>query len=406
MSLDGGGPARAASIRERNERLVLRLIFRKGPLSQSEAAKLTGLKPPTVFRIFSELERAGLIAADPSRRAEPSERKGRRPQDYRVVPSAAYAVGVDFWAGSAAAVVQDFSSRLVASRLASFEDPPDAESAQAAIETIIREVLAEAGVGSEALLGIGVGAPGSVSVDEGVVHFYSRIPGMRGYPLGARLKERFGVPVSVHNNASVVAMAEHRYGVASGVGSLFAFLIRSGLGGAYLQGGKALVDRGRTAFEVGHLSVDMRGQPCSCGNSGCLETYLSEDAFLAAASGFIGTAGGGEGIAALDRALAEGRPGLEEALAPSLAIASAAVRNIRRLLAPEAVLFVTRSAALSSRLAVAASADEDCDDGRFGPPGAPVLAAAYDPLLACRAACDLVYDAFFEGGISIAKEEP
>jgi predicted Rossmann fold nucleotide-binding protein DprA/Smf involved in DNA uptake len=105
MNLDGGGPARAASIRERNERLVLRLIFRKGPLSQSEAAKLTGLKPPTVFRIFLELERAGLIAADAGRRPGPAERKGRRPQDYRVVPSAAYAVGVDFWAGSAAAVV-------------------------------------------------------------------------------------------------------------------------------------------------------------------------------------------------------------------------------------------------------------------------------------------------------------
>jgi len=397
---DEGGPARAASIRERNERLILKLVFRDGKLSQSGAASRTGLKPPTVFRLFAELEKKGLIAPDAGLRGESVEKKGRRPLYYKVVPEAAYVLGFDLWAGSAAALLQDFSGRRVAFKSIAFSRPPDAEGALRAIEGLAAAILEEACVPSERLLGIGMGAPGSVSVDRGIVHYYSRIPGMRGFPLGERLEASFGAPVYVHNNASVVAMAEHRYGAARGARSLFSFLVRAGLGGAYLQDGNPITDRGRTAFEVGHLSVNMSGPPCACGSRGCLENILSEDAMLRA----VGAATACANLEALDALIAARDPVAEQALAPALEAAAAAVRDIRRLLAPEAVMFVSRSAALSERLAEA-SAGPEAGDERFTPLGGTVLAAEYDPPLACRAACDLAYDAFFAGGAWGGKEE-
>lgn len=396
MMQDDPHPERAHLIRERNQRLVLRLIFRQGALSQSKAVQRTGLKAPTVFRIFSDLELHGLIEAvhgDDTPNVK-NRKKGRRPVNYRIRADAAYVVGVDFWARSAAAVIQDFAGSLIAQRELCFASPPSAEDAVDIIADLIRDMLGEAGIGTEKLLGIGVGAPGSVSVTTGVVHFYARIPGMTEYPLAQSLQQRFSVPVVVTNNASIVALAEHRYGQAHGVSSLFLFLVRAGVGGAFIQNGKLVSDRNRTAFEVGHLSIDPAGKACSCGNRGCLELYLNEDAVCDALSSLQPC----RGIEDIERILAMGGSEVDAAIAPILEVSTHAVRDIRRILAPEAVVIVTRSAKLSERLAAAASVDYAHNDQRFGPAGARVIASEYSPTLACKAACDLVYEEYFARG--------
>lgn len=403
MTQEDQHPERAHLIRERNQRLVLRLIFRLGALSQSKAVQRTGLKAPTVFRIFSDLERRGLIEAfhgDDSRIAI-KRKKGRRPVNYRIRADAAYVVGVDFWARSAAAVIQDFAGNLVAERGLCFASPPSAEDALDIIASLIRDMLGESAISTEKLLGIGVGAPGSVSATTGVVQFYARIPGMTEFPLAQRLRKRFSVPVVVTNNASIVALAEHRYGQAHGVSSLFLFLVRAGVGGAFIQNGKLVSDRSRTAFEVGHLSIDPAGKPCSCGNQGCLELYLNEDAVCNALSSLQPCTG----IDDAERILAHGGPGTDAALTPLLEVSTHAVRDIRRLLAPEAVVIVTRSAHLSERLAAAASVDYAHNDQRFGPPGARIIASEYSATLACKAACDLVYEEYFARGHEFRNSE-
>ncbi|MDH7484083.1 MAG: ROK family transcriptional regulator [Spirochaetales bacterium] len=392
---------RARFIRERNQRLILRLMFRAGLLSQSKAVQKTGLKAPTVFRIFTELEQKGLIEAangtDVGRHGEDPQpaRKGRRPLEYRLKPDAAYIVGIDFWARSAAAVVQDFAGNQIASRSLCFSSPPSADEACAIIAHLIRDMLDGAGIDSQRLLGIGVGAPGSVGALTGVVHFYSRIPGMIEYPLGARLQEAFAAPVIVTNNASIAALAEERYGKAHGAASLFCFLVRAGVGGAYLQNGKLISDRSRTAFEVGHLSMDPHGRECSCGNRGCLELYLNEDAACAALSALAPC----PDMETLDAIIAQGSPEVERLLEPLLEAASHAVKDIRRLLAPEAIAIITRSKAFSELIVKAASADLVNFDARFGPSGARLIASEYNAQLACKAACDLVYEAFFSHGL-------
>jgi len=389
-------PERAHLIRERNQRLVLRLIFRTGILSQSKAVQRTGLKAPTVFRIFSDLEREGLIEAvsEPSSRSPKNRKKGRRPVNYCIRSSAAYVVGIDFWAQSAAAIIQDFAGNLVAERGVCFASPPSAEDALDIIANLIRDMLVESSIDRSKLLGIGVGAPGSVSVSSGVVQFYARIPGMNEFPLGERLRSLFSVPVIVTNNASIVALAEERYGQARGVSSLFLFLVRAGVGGAFIQNGKLVSDRSRTAFEVGHLSIDPSGLACSCGNRGCLELYLNEETVCTALSQIEPCAG----IEDAERILSANNPEVDAALKPILEISAHAVRDIRRLLAPEAVIIVTRSKSLSEHIAQAASADFERNDQRFGPPGARIIASEYNPVLACKAACDLVYEEYFAHG--------
>ncbi len=408
-------PLRSADIRARNEKLVLSIIRGRRGVSQSEVAQLTGLKPPTVFRIFQVLAEQEFIVSCPEGetgggREEPSsdgggERKGRRPAYYCVNRRARYAIGLDFWARSASAVVVDFAGTPIYRKVLAFdehehehrlrhEERQDGGSSRTtAQETVDRlmqllsEAMEAAGIDERQLLGIGVGAPGMVDIREGVVVRYPRIPGMDGYPLQAELQKRFGVPVHLHNNAAVIALSEYRYGSVRGRQSVLTLVVRAGVGGAFIQDGTLFVNQDRTALEVGHTTVDPAGPQCRCGRHGCLETYLSEEALRRDA-----------GAADIDAFFAAVAQGEVEALsvvqraAEKLLIALYGLLNSFN---PEAVLIVTRSDALSRRLSDAIR-DQLVRQSPFVTAAErDIVPHAYDPVIAGQGAADLVFDSFF-----------
>ena len=102
MALDIG-PLRASDIRQQNEKIVLRLIHDSGArgISQSEVVLTTGLKAPTIFRIFSFLEESGYIepiesAPKQNEEVHRQEKRGRRPVVYRAKADARYVLGIEF----------------------------------------------------------------------------------------------------------------------------------------------------------------------------------------------------------------------------------------------------------------------------------------------------------------------
>lgn len=396
-------PLRSADIRARNEKLVLSIIRGRAGTSQSEVSQLTGLKPPTVFRIFQGLEEQELIrscapggedggvprAAGERRSGErrTGERKGRRPAYYCVNPGALYVVGVDFWARSASAVVVDFAGTPVYRRVVDLDEETGSEETLARLVELIEGAIDAAGIDTERLLGIGVGAPGMVDLADGVVMRYPRIASMSGFPLRARLEERFGVPVHLHNNAAVVALSEYRYGSVRDRRSVLTLVIRSGVGGAFIQGGTLFVNHDRTALEVGHIVVDPDGPACRCGRRGCLETYINEDV-LRRAAGAPDVTDYFERIAAGEEAALAGLAAPAEKL-------TVAIYSLLNILNPEAILIVSRSQALSERLSAtvrealaavppfASAAERD------------IVPHEYDPVIAGQGAADLVFDSFF-----------
>ncbi len=397
-------PLRSADIRARNEKLVLSLIRRQSGLSQSQVAQLTGLKPPTVFRIFQVLEEQGFISncvedaerlserqgekrSDPPVERSEGERKGRRPAYYCVNPDALYVVGVDFWSRSASAVVVDFAGAPVYRDVVDLNGLTGVEEILERLEALITEAIDQAGIDRDRLLGIGVGAPGMVDLESGVVLRYPRIDGMDGFPLRERLEEVFGVPVHLHNNAAVIALSEYRYGSVLGRRSVLTLVLRAGVGGAFIQNGALFVNHHRTALEVGHLVVDPSGPECRCGRRGCLETYLSEEVLRREAE-----------VPSIEDFFARLAAGDEEVLRTldeAKAHLVTAVYSLLNTLNPEAVLIVTRSQALSEVL---------CDALRESLGSLRPFAAAvqrdivpheYDPVIAGQGAADLVFDGFF-----------
>lgn len=259
-------------LRAINKQRVLKLIRAAGPISRADAAQQCGLTRPTISAVVSELMDEGWIEE-----VGIGESSGGRPPILlRFNPRARWVVGAELGAGHVRAVLADLSGQVVR-RVKHRVSSSDPAIEVGRLEASIAEVL-EATPTSPArpvpVAGIGVGVTGLVGRTAGLWR-YSPHYAVRDFPLARRLRERFGLPVTIENDARAMAWGERSFGGAKGVETLA--YIRVGVGiGAGLIIGSALYDGAHAgAGELGHTVVEESGPRCRCGSSGCLETLAS-----------------------------------------------------------------------------------------------------------------------------------
>ncbi len=151
------------------------------------------------------------------------------------------------------------------------------------IADLIHDVIRASGQSKEAIGGIGIGVPGVLDLERGLVVFLPNLPGnWPNVPLRDRIKELVGLPVYLLNDARAMTFGEWKYGAGRGVDTMACFTLGTGVGGGLVIDGKLHLGIGGTAGELGHTSIDMNGPTCGCGNRGCLEVYASGPAIAAA----------------------------------------------------------------------------------------------------------------------------
>ncbi|TVR71358.1 MAG: ROK family transcriptional regulator [Spirochaetaceae bacterium] len=375
---------RSNDIREANEKLVLNLIFQNNTISQSQVVQQTGLKAPTVFRIFAKLENAGFIRPCslenlPDEPIE-TERKGRRPSYFCVEPGCGYAIGVDFSTSGAAVILVDFRNQVIYRDSTEFSDPPDRDTTLSVIEHIIRRALEETGVAAESVIGIGLAAPGVVDTVNGVVLEYLRIEGLSGFSLRGHFESIFETPVYVHNNASVIASGAYHYGAARDEPSLLAVLVRFGVGAALVNHGQIFLNGTNTALEVGRTSTCAASAEDVAGDRSTLEMMIAEQPLLTRLKETFPVADWLEADRELTVAQASA------ALTRERLTFGMSVRNLYHVFHPDAILLISRYRLLSEFLA---------ESVRAALPERRVIAMVYDPVQACYGATDLVFQQFF-----------
>lgn len=125
------------------------------------------------------------------------------------------------------------------------------------------------------LAAIGVGCPGPIDIERGLVLSPTNLPGWVKFPLVKTLEERFGVPVIFDNDANAAALGEYYYGAGRGFTDIFYVTISTGIGGAIILDGQIHHGVYASAGEIGHTVVKPNGLRCRCGVDGCLETIAS-----------------------------------------------------------------------------------------------------------------------------------
>ena len=381
-------PLRSRDVRASNENLVLSLIFSHGSASQSSVVQQTGLKAPTVFRIFSKLEEEGFIRSCPEETPGPvdrsgAERKGRRPNVYCVEPDSAYAIGVDFSRLAAAVIVVNFANTVIHRDSIEIRRADDRESVLVVVEGLIDTAIRRSGVEPDSFLGLGVAAPGVVDIETGRVLDYRRLRGLSGYSLQDRLAQRFNMPVYVHNNASVIAASAYHYGDALEQESLLTVLVRSGVGAALVTHGDIFLNGTTTALELGRTTLDPQSLEGVARDADSLEQIVAERPMLERLREHYTVQSWEEA----DQRLTDVE--VASALYRERVAIAAAIRNLHHLFHPEAVLLVTRFPILSKVLG---------DAVRSALPERTVIPMVYDPVQACYGATDIVFRRFFAGG--------
>lgn len=384
-------PLRSNDIRERNEKLVLNLIFMNGSMAQSRVVQETGLKAPTVFRIFAKLEEAGLIrqcAAEEMTDERPApDRKGRRPSFYCVEPSCGYAIGVDFSRLAAAVIVVNFANQVIYRFDTEFSGLPDRDSILGTIQTMIDQAISESAIDPEDVIGIGIAAPGRVETVEGRVVEYPRIAGLSGYSIKEHFEAMYDAPVYVHNNASVIAASAYHYGTARDESSLLAVLVRSGVGGALVNHGEIFLNGTTTVLEIGRMMTPDRDAtaPGEAGGDGVisgesLESIVSEPAMLELIHAATGISSWEDVEASLSFR------DVEPILARARGALAGTVLNLYHVFHPQAILLISRFPIITEVLGGAI---------REALPDCRIIASVYDPVQACYGATDLVFAHFF-----------
>jgi glucokinase len=135
---------------------------------------------------------------------------------------------------------------------------------------------------------IGVGAPGLVDLDRRIIRNAPNFPTWCNVPLAEMIAAEIHLPVSLENDVNCFGLAEHRWGAGQGFDYLVALAIGTGIGGAIIIDGKLYRGGSGGAAELGHISVDLWGPRCNCGNLGCVERYLGEEWYAAAAREALG----------------------------------------------------------------------------------------------------------------------
>ena len=122
--------------------------------------------------------------------------------------------------------------------------------------------------------GVGIGAPGPLNRKKGLVIFTPNLH-WTNMPLRDRIGNALKLPASLDNDANCALLGEHWVGAARGRQNAVCFTIGTGIGGGIVVDGKLVHGASDVAGEIGHITIEVNGRRCGCGNDGCLEAYAS-----------------------------------------------------------------------------------------------------------------------------------
>ncbi len=184
-----------------------------------------------------------------------------------------YSIGIDLGGTNLRAAAFDESGKLLKKIAGSTPVEAGPEAVIADMARSAEQLRAE--YGRDALAGIGVGVPGNIEMKSGTVIAWNNVPAFNGYPTRDKLSQQLNTLVILENDANAAAQGEHWMGAGRGVDDLVMLTLGTGIGGGIISGGKILHGHVGMAAELGHMTVVPNGNPCGCGNRGCVEKHAS-----------------------------------------------------------------------------------------------------------------------------------
>lgn len=260
-----------------NRRTVLNYIRRNQTATKAGLASVTGLTFMAIKKILEELESLRLIRSD----QKENSGMGRKAISYAVNENYKYVVGIHINKYSTSVALLNLKGKILQiERHPMEQDFINQNKFVELIAASVEGVMEQGGVKAAQVLGIGVGAPGPVDCENGIILTPPNIPVLSYLPLKEILEEKTGLPVYVNKDTNVIALGEYWYGGEGACRNLVYIDVDMGIGSGLIIDGRVNIGANSIAGEFGHITIDMDGPLCNCGNRGCLEAMSSGIAVL------------------------------------------------------------------------------------------------------------------------------
>jgi predicted NBD/HSP70 family sugar kinase len=250
---------------------VLQALSEVGEVSRGELLRHTGLSRATISSLIADLAREGLVQEQSS----VASRLGRPPQVVSLVPTAGYAFGLDLGHDHARLILSDLAGTPIWDDTVELDVDSSAEDTVAAAAELVQAALEDTEIERASVLGLGAGIACPVDRRTGMLRADGIMPAWAGAKPAEMLTGRTGLRTLVVNDANACVVAERRYGVARHCDDVVYLRLSAGIGAGVVCDGRMLLGHDGLVGELGHISVDPRGEVCRCGNRGCLETIAS-----------------------------------------------------------------------------------------------------------------------------------
>jgi len=250
-----------------------------GQIARVQLAKELCISPASVTTITSELIEAGFLEEVHAPR-EADGGRGRPAVGLGVKPNTRLVAGIKLSDREHTAVLVDFAGNMIAGEaIPRSPGAMDLASILEAAEHLLDRVCAKGGVSRSLLHAVGLGVPGFVDCDSGIVH-WSPVLATRHVPLRAALRERLGLAIHIDNDANLVTLAELWFGAGRELSDFAVVTIEHGVGMGFVINHRIYRGARGMGMELGHTKVQLDGALCRCGQRGCLEAYVADYALV------------------------------------------------------------------------------------------------------------------------------
>jgi len=262
--------------RTKTRGMVLDLIRAARVISRVELVAATGLTAPTISEVVRELMVDGLIVEA----GWGASTGGKRPMLVQLNPPARYSVGVHLERNTCVIVVVDLAGRQIARTSFSGVASMPPERGLSLVAAQVNASLDTAAVDRGKVLGVGLVSYGPQDRRAGVLLTPQPTEEWFGYPVADRLAESLGLPVLLDNDAAAAAIGEYWMGAVEPRSTYGCIYMATGIGGGVVVNGEVYRGSSSNSVEIGHISIDVNGDECPCGNRGCLENYAGPSALV------------------------------------------------------------------------------------------------------------------------------
>ncbi|TSB46986.1 ROK family transcriptional regulator [Alkalicoccobacillus porphyridii] len=266
-------PFHQSTIKRENKQHVLQQIREHAPISRAETAQKTGLNKGTVSSLVAELLNEELI-----RESGPGESSGgRKPVMLHFHATSAFSIGIDLGVNYILAVLTDLGGNIISSLHEPLHET-EYESVFLKLKEMIHTLRQLAPPSRYGVIGVGVGVPGIVSTTGVIIN----APNLnwKHVDLMSQLETEIQLPIWIDNEANFGAHGEKIYGSSVTGHNILYLSAGIGIGAGMILDGNLYKGSTGHAGEVGHMTVDVKGPLCRCGNYGCWELFASEQALL------------------------------------------------------------------------------------------------------------------------------